>query len=438
MNDLLLYARAVHFAATLTVAGIAFFVVFIAEPAFRKAPHDTRIAATLRRRLAWIAWIGIAFCLLSGTAWLLLTAASMSGQPLAEVYAQDVLWTVLSQTDFGNDWLARLVFACVLAGSFVPILSAKGATSVWPRAVAVIFAAALVGSLAWAGHAIGSRGVEGLLHPAADVLHLIAAATWVGTLVPLAMLLSMTGQDADGLAVARVATLRFSTLGIASVATLLFSGLVNTYYLVGSLSALTGTEYGRLLLIKLALFLSMVVIAAVNWSRLTPVMVQSADLKAAQRARLQLRRNAAIEASMGAVIIAVVAVLGTMPPASHAQHHATGGVIPADAAFQHIHGLDGMADVMIEPGKVGTAQATIHLLNDDLETLAAQKLTLTLTAPSPGSKPTVHIAVQDADGLWHVDGVVLSEPGNWTVTVDAELSSNTRLDLSAPIVIDAK
>lgn len=437
MPDLLFYARAVHFAATLMVAGIVFFVVFIAEPALRKAPNDARVAATLRRRLAWIAWISLALCLVSGAAWLVLTAASMSGQSMAEMFSQGVFWTVLSQTDFGNDWLARLVFAFVLAGALVPLLS-PGAKSASLQAAAVVSAACLVGSLAFAGHAIGGQGLEGVVHPAADVLHLIAAAAWVGALVPLALLLSLTGQDAAALAAARTATLRFSTLGIASVAAILITGIVNTWYLVGSLSAFTESEYGRLLLIKIALFAAMVAIAAVNRLLLTSRLVRTSDPAAAQGAERQLCRNAAIEASLGAVIIAIVAVLGTLPPASHAHHHAPDTAIPADAAFQHIHSEPGMADVLIEPGRVGTANATIHLLNDDLETLAAREVTLTLTAPSPGSKPVTRTALQGDDGEWRVDGIALAEPGNWTVTIDAVLGSGQRLELAAPIVIDLK
>jgi copper resistance protein D len=438
MSDPLFYARAVHFSATIMVAGVVFFAAFIAEPALRKAPNEARLAVALRSWLGLIAWISLVLSVLSGAAWLVLTAASMSGQAVAGVFSQGVLWTTLSQTDFGNDWLARFVFACVLAGVFVPLLSAQRAKSAWLKPTAVILAAAFIGSLAFAGHAIGGQGVEGIVHPAADVLHLIAAAAWVGALVPLALLLALTGEDADALAVARVATRRFSTLGMVSVATLLFSGIVNSWYLVGSISALTESEYGQLLLIKLALFLGMVAIAAINWSQLTPKLIQNADAAAAQQARRQLRRNAAIEASIGAVIIAIVAVLGTLPPASHANHHAIEGAVPADASFQHIHSLNGMADVMIVPGRVGTASVTIHLLDDDLETLSAREVTLTLTAPTPGSKPTTRKALQDADEEWHVDGIELSQPGNWTVTVDAVLSSNRRLELTAPIVIDAK
>ena len=437
MNDLLIYARAIHFGATIMAAGIACFAVCIAEPAFRKSPSSL-LAATLRRRFAWIAWMSLALCVLSGASWFVLTAASMSGQPLAQIYAQDVLWTVLSQTDFGNDWFARLVFAVVLAAVFVPLLSAKRPASLWLKAAAVLLAAALIGSLAWAGHAIGAEGVEGVVHPAADVLHLIAAAAWVGSLVPLALMLAVTGSDPVSLAVARTATLRFSTLGIASVATLLVTGIVNTWYLAGSVDALIETDYGRLLLIKIALFFAMVGVAAVNRTWLTPRLVNDTDATAPQRARRALCRNATIEAALGAAVVAIVAVLGTLPPGSHANHHAAEGLIPPDAAFQHIHGEGGMADVTIEPGHVGTAGASVHLLDDDLDTLVARQLTLSLTAPTPGSKAVTRSAAVDADGTWHVDGIALTAPGNWTVTVDALLPSGEHLKLAAPIVIDAK
>ncbi|MGA8611677.1 MAG: copper homeostasis membrane protein CopD [Xanthobacteraceae bacterium] len=442
MNDPLIFERAIHFAATIMAAGTVFFVAFVAEPALRKAANDT-LALTLFARLRWIAWFCFAFALVSGAAWFVLTAASMSGQPVADVYAQDVLWTVLSETDFGNDWLVRLILACGLAGVSVAFISAQGVKSARLKAAAVILAAAFAGSLAWAGHAIGGQGIEGLIHPIADILHLIAAAVWVGALVPLALLLAMTGQDADTHAVARTATLRFSTLGIVSVATILLTGIINTWYLSGSIDALTETQYGHLLLIKIALFFAMVGVAAFNRLRLTPrlvenPLVENPDAAAARNARRQLGRNAVIEAAMGAAIIAIVAALGTLPPGSHAHHHESEGPIPPDASFQHIHGIDGMADVMIEPGHVGTANATIHLLNDDLETLAALDVTLTLTAPVPGSKPTTRVATKDSDGVWHVDGIQLPESGNWTVSVGAVLGPNKRLDLTAPIVIDAK
>jgi putative copper resistance protein D len=114
-----------------------------------------------------------------------------------------------------------------------------------------------------------------------------------------------------------VATLRFSNFGIASVGTILVTGVINTWYLVGGIAALTDTDYGRLLLIKVALFVAMIAIATVNRVRLTPRLVHGAGASVVHDAWRQLRRNTVIEAAAGAIIIAIVAVLGVTPPAVH-------------------------------------------------------------------------------------------------------------------------
>lgn len=319
MDEPMLYVRAIHFAATLLTAGTVFFTVFIAAPAFRTANADTHVNTVLRRQFAWMAWLSLGLAVISGAAWFVLTAAGMSGRPLAEVVADGVLATVLLHTDFGLDLLARLGLAFLLAGIFRPLFSAQRIKPGWIDAAAVLLAAAFVGSLAWAGHAVGGSGFEAIVHPSADVLHLVAAAAWVGTLIPLAVLLMAADHNGASIAMARTATLRFSILGIASVATLLATGAINTWYLAGSIPALVGTNYGRLLLAKVALFFVMVAIAAVNRLRFTPRLVQDASPTATRDALRRLRRNTAIETLVGAIIIVIVAVLGTDPPGLHQQ-----------------------------------------------------------------------------------------------------------------------
>jgi hypothetical protein len=89
VDDPLIYARALHFAATVTVAGVAFFIVFIAEPAFCNTKAGTNLPGILRRRLAWLAPIGLLLTVLSGAAWLILVAGSMSDQPLTSQKVPD-------------------------------------------------------------------------------------------------------------------------------------------------------------------------------------------------------------------------------------------------------------------------------------------------------------------------------------------------------------
>jgi putative copper resistance protein D len=321
LNDPIIYVRAVHFAATLLVAGVAFFKVFIAEPAFRKAGADTRVTAIVRLWLRRMAWTGFALAVLSGAAWLVVTAAAMSDEPLGDVISNGVLSTVLTQTTFGHDWLIRSVLACSLAAAFVPFLAARTAKPVWLDAVAVILAAALAGTLAWAGHAAGGLGVEALVHPVADVLHLIAAAAWIGALPPLLVLLATVGDDDGSIALARTATVRFSTLGIFSVGTLVFTGIINTWYLVGSVQAMVETDYGRLLLEKIAIFVGLVILAAANRLWLTPQLLKQDDAGAIRGTLFQLRYHVALEVAAGACIILIVAVLGTMHPGLHVHVH---------------------------------------------------------------------------------------------------------------------
>ena len=199
MDDPLIYVRAIHFAAALVVAGIVFFVVFIAEPAFAKAGNEARLPAAVRPLLASLAWISLVLTAASGFAWFVLVAASMSERPAAEVFSEGILWVVLLQTDFGRAWLIRALLIVLLAAVFAFALTTKPKRSaaIWLNVTAAAMAAGLVGMMAWGGHAAGGAGAEAIVHPTADFLHLTAAAAWVGALLPLELLLGRAGRDAS-------------------------------------------------------------------------------------------------------------------------------------------------------------------------------------------------------------------------------------------------
>ena len=66
--------RVVHFAATLSAGGVALFDIFITQPALPYA-MNAELRAAISRRLAWIALV---LTLLSGAAWFVLVAQSIS------------------------------------------------------------------------------------------------------------------------------------------------------------------------------------------------------------------------------------------------------------------------------------------------------------------------------------------------------------------------
>jgi putative copper resistance protein D len=430
-NGLLIGARAVHFAAILLTAGVTLFVVLVAAPALRL--DRGAAAARLWARLAGLAWSALALAVISGAAWFVLTAQSMSGEAWPDIWTDGVLWTVLTETVFGNDWLLRLAAAGVLAGLLVRLFVPPARTPFWIGAAALLVAAILAGSLAWAGHAIGANGAEGTIHPVADVLHLIAAAAWLGALPPLVLLLGADGEGAVGIAAARDATLRFSTIGLVSVGTLLVTGIANSWYLVGGIDELLHTPYGQLVVAKIALFALMVAVAAINRLKLTPRLL-SGTRGEAHRARSQLRSNATVETGLGAAVIAIVALLGTLPPASHAHHHPVYGAVPAGAAFVHIHSSQAMADVTVTPAP-DKAQITMRLWTGDFAPLDARGVAVTLTGPAGGA--ITRAAAIDADGAWQVKDAGSLAPGTWTIAVDITFPSGAHVLLDAPILIEA-
>ncbi|HEX5506910.1 MAG TPA: copper homeostasis membrane protein CopD [Pseudolabrys sp.] len=422
MTTLLAIVRSIHFAATVLAAGAVFFRFFIAEPA--GAASGGMIDA-VRTRCRYLIWSGLFVAVLSGAVWLVLVAANIYGETILYVCTQGGVVTVAGDTRFGQIWCGRLVVALALGALIVPRSSVHSFRTI----ASVILAAALLASLAWVGHAGATPGVNGTIHLASDVLHLLAAGAWVGGLLPLAMLLAFARRDQRtwDVVMPRVVG-RFSVLGMICVGALLITGIINARYLVVTLANLFGTDYGRLVLVKIALFIAMVGVASINKFHLTPRLAKSGATRA-------LRRNSLIELTLGAVVLLVVGFLGTMPPAGHTHVHAAYAPVPENAAFVHIHSEEGMADVTITPGHTGVARATIRLWHEDLTELPTRAVALSLTAPE-ASIPLTFTARQVADGSWKVDGIRLREGGNWMVKIDARLAPDSHLELDAPIVIE--
>ncbi len=297
MDTLLFSMRALHFAATISASGVVIFRQAVVASSFA----DPSFERVLRRIVA----SSIVILVASGLGWFAVTTAVIAEQPIEDIFTGPLAGEVLLETQFGQVSLLRLAIAIALSVC---------AATCRDRWLSVTLATILLATLAWLGH---SGAAPNIFYTAADALHVTAAGVWLGGLVPLALLLAALRyqKDAQSVSIARVVTQRFSTLGVAMVAAILLTGLINTWNLAGSLEDIFDTLYGHLLLVKIALFAAMVAVAAINRYRLTPRL----ELP---RAMQQLQRNALIEAMLGALIIAIVAALGMISPGSHgAMHH---------------------------------------------------------------------------------------------------------------------
>ncbi|WP_371425757.1 copper homeostasis membrane protein CopD [Tardiphaga sp.] len=309
MIDLgLVVARFLHYAASTTLAGAAFFPLY----AYAYAGAEPEMLGRWRGKvLSWSALLA----LISGLAWFCFSVANMSGA-LADVADPEVLSSVLHDTGFGVVWTARMVLAVVIVAAALLLPSRS---TVWRDLLMSSLAAGLLASLAGAGHAQIEEGWQSVLHIAADAAHLLAAGAWLGGLAPLGFILlgyagikpAPCAVDVDGV------LMRFSGMGYAAVATLVGTGLVNSWLLVGSVSSLMNSAYGQILMAKLAFFAGMLALAAANRFWLVPA------LEAAGRGgtggidvwRGKLRTHVLSEQGLGLLVLLCVSVLGTIRPA---------------------------------------------------------------------------------------------------------------------------
>ena len=165
-------------------------------------------------------------------------------------------------------------------------------------ALAGCFAVAI--SYTQVGHALGEprAALAALL-----VLHLLAAAFWVGALAPLRRA-TLLPAGADLLH-------HFGNIAAFSVAILIIVGTALAYLLSGSLGALFGTAYGLGLLVKVGIVSVLLGLAALNKVRLVPAM-RAANPGATHA----LRRSILLEMLAVALILLVTATITsvTTPP----------------------------------------------------------------------------------------------------------------------------
>ena len=240
---------------------------------------------------------------------LLAQTAVMAGS-LAEAIKPVSLSFMITGTALGKAMVAR---AALALAAVVAVLALRPGKTAW--SISLGLGLFVVASFAWTGHGAATEGPEGLVHLASDIVHSVGAALWLGALVALTILLLRRPGVDDG-ALYR-ALHGFSGLGTLAVALLVATGLANSWFLVGSERFVNLGEslYGQLLIAKLALFVLMLGLAADNRFRLTPALrLELEHTGQSISAVRRLRRSIVTETALGLVVLAVVALMGTLPP----------------------------------------------------------------------------------------------------------------------------
>ncbi|MGV9265446.1 FixH family protein [Kitasatospora sp. NPDC003701] len=332
-------------------------------------------------------------------------------------------------------------------------------------------------SATWVGADHASVGIQVWLALPLGMLHLIAMALWLGGLA--GMLVGLRhGIGAD-------AADRFSRIAFGSVAVLTATGIYQSWRGLGSWGALTGTEYGRLLLLKTGCVVAMLGVAWISRAWLArlraapaeagavvpveapePVAVaaQSDDpVRQAQLARQQaartsagrdrgltptragLRRSVLVEALVGVAVLVVTTMLTNSPPGRVASEiaasgTANGAAVPAPGvpAPQTVPGqtlelklpydtkgrtpnAKGTATVTLNPARTGPNEVHLSLDGVDGRPVDVPEVELAFTLPDRDLGPLPVPLTAEGAGRWS-GTAQLPLAGNWVVSVQVRSS----------------
>lgn len=335
------------------VCGLGLVGIFSAALLAGRSDRPTA-QAWASRILSLARWLTAA-ALLSGIATLAYQVVVVSGR--AEALREPAIWLrLLMHSRFGTIWLLRHG-ALVLLAALVLLREREESAVDWAawRLEAGALAAGAAAAIAWAGHAAAVEPL-GLIAALADALHVVAAGLWLGALFPLALLLRAGAREsgADARPYAVLAVRRFSAFSLVAMLLIVATGLWNAWVEVGSVPALVGTRYGRLLLVKVALLGPILALALASRRRLLPAL--SGDGATVGRpAMARLARFIGWELGLALLILGVTAALSLTVPGAH---DAAWWPFPYRLSSQAVAGLPGTTARLL----IGSQLAFLGLL----------------------------------------------------------------------------
>ncbi|MFJ3896002.1 MULTISPECIES: copper resistance CopC/CopD family protein [unclassified Streptomyces] len=420
------------------------------------------------------------------TGWWTLLAATLAllvlrspyeaGTALTTAFEPSALPKTLT-TRPGEALAARLV---LLAATAVFLLRLRGRTRFGRPTVATGTTLAIGLALTWASAEHASAGIQVPVAMTSAVLHLLAMAVWLGGLTALLTVLYRS-PTLDAASVAR-----FSRLAFTSVTVLVVTGIYQSWRGLGSWNALTGTSYGRILLVKLGAVA--LLLAAAAWSRQwtgrltgaevrlrTPELVRTgadgSTLSAPDEApasttvgaplspgdggngtteagpddsqdrlRRGLRRSVLVEVAVGVAVLVVTTLLtNTLPgrAAADAQQTATAAGIPAASVTMvpfRVGDAGGKVQITLDPGRVGlnSVEAVVYGPDGGFATVPELRLSFTLPAQKIGP---LDAGIKDEGGYWGTNSLNLPIAGNWTMKVTVRTSDVDQVSMSREVRI---
>jgi copper transport protein len=388
-------------ASALLGALLSWQVVF--RPLFgRSNPAALPLTAARSRRLAIVAGVVLLVGTLYGA---VAQAAAAADVPVWAAVGQPII-DLLSRGRFAALWWTRLALVVVA----LALVSWRGVRR-WPGQAALVATgcALLTSSLNSHSAALLSGAYLGV---AADWLHFLGVAAWIGGLASLVYVLPTAVQASQSVGdrILAKAVARFSQMALVAVGVIVVTGTFQAWLEVGSWEGLVQTGYGLSLTAKIGLLAVMLALAAFNLLIARPGLARQGGASAlARRLTLAIRG----EVALGLTILGVAAVLTGLPPAREEIARRSGDVLQAGPVDRQVDANGLSTRIQITPGVLGINRLAVQLPGIDPSQVERVQLTFTYLDSELGSQPVVLPQSSTAPDTWELTSALLSQAGTW-------------------------
>lgn len=226
--------RAILYTALSLFIGTVFFHLF-----WYKGDSEQLAKRTRRILIVSITALGLALLLQ-----LPIQTKANAGGGWGSAFQPGYIRETLFDTAGGTIWIIQAVLYVLLALSAIPVIRKNRFSSFGYWTAPLIFFFGLLLAKAFTGHAaVVEEKAVGILM---DFLHLSSASIWVGGIAALVLLLAKEWRQPDK-TLAWETVSRFSPWALTAVGVILFSGLLNGFFIIRSMDSLFQTAYGRAL-----------------------------------------------------------------------------------------------------------------------------------------------------------------------------------------------
>ncbi len=262
----------------------------------------------------------------------------------------------------------------------------------------------------------------------ADLVHVLAGALWFGGVIGLGMFLAAARRAGTPAAAAAVTVRRFSGLAGVLVGALGVTGLVLGVLILGSVSALVETDYGRTLLVKLGFVAVIGLLALWNKAYLVPAVERP------QAPHEQWRRLMGAVRDEIALLVAVIAVTGLLVMQSPVATDAPSP--PASVAdFRSALG-PGTVQGRLGPARPGVNEFEFTVRGAGGAALAPVEIPkVTASLPEAGLGPLVASVTKiEGSGRYRAE-LTLPTAGQWQINVSVRVDRFTNLPAQQTVAV---